>query len=106
MIKITKTLNRADGGNVTANSILDFSTRKLESERIMIYDLKLFFNQICKNENKPQIEGITDFANRIIKECTVEEWAKLNDAGSVDLVQVWLKQLIDIEIGLGFTEII
>ena len=43
---------------------------------------------------------------RLPLECTEEEYAELNNAGSADLVEQWLQELIDAKIGDNYTEII
>lgn len=106
MIKITKQLTRPDGGNVSANSILDYNAKFVGNKKAVIFKLSLYFSQAALDSGKPPVRAVTNFFMKETKICTEAEWAKLNEAGSHDLVQVWLKDLIDLKIGLGFTEIV
>ena len=106
MIQINKELQRPDGGNVKAGSIVDYNARFLSDVTTIVYDLKLYFNQKAIDEKKLPVPKVDNLKFRITKKCTEEQWKKLNESGSVDLVQSWLKELIDQEIGKGFTEIV
>lgn len=106
MIKINKQLQRPDGGTVSSGSLLDYNTRFIGNGKIISYDLTLYFSQSALDSGKKKVPSVVNFKYRINKHCTEAEWLKLNDAGSADLVQEWLKDLIDIEIGQGFTEIV
>jgi hypothetical protein len=106
MIKINKQLKRPDGGTVSSGSILNYNTRFIGNGMIISYDLTLYFSQSALDNGMKKVPSVLDFKYRLNKECTIEEWAKLNDSGSADLVQNWLKDLIDTEIGTGFTELV
>jgi hypothetical protein len=106
MIKITKKLNRPDGGTVSAGSVLDYSTTFPKDAKVVFYSISLYFNQLALDEKKPTIPAVTEFDYKMVKECTDAEWSKLNDAGSNDLVQLWLKEMLDLKLGLGNTEIV
>ena len=106
MIRITKELNRPDGGNVTPNSIIEYSTTFPKAAKSVFYRISLYFNQLALDENKQPVPAITEFGYRMVKECSNEEWARLNEAGSNDLVELWLKEMLDVELGAGNTEII
>ena len=107
MIKINKQLQRPDKGTLAAGSIIDFTTIFPTGTLLVRYNLTHWFNQLAKDEDGWfPVAGVTNFSYILIKECTEEEYAQLNDAGSADLVQLWLKELIDAKIGAGNTELI
>jgi len=107
MIKINKQLQRKDKGAVSTGSIIDFTTFFISEKLIIRYNLTHWFSQAAKDESTwLPISGITEFDYTIIKECTVEEWTLLDEAGSAELVQNWLKEIIDSKIGTGKTEIV
>ncbi len=110
MIKINKQLQRPDKGTLSAGSILDYNTNFIGEGKIVRYNLTHWFNEIAKETSKEDgwlpVQAITNFKYIQIKECTDEEWDSLNDAGSAVMVQDWLKEIIDAEIGEGYTEII
>jgi hypothetical protein len=108
MIKINKQLQRPDGGNVSTGSIIDYNSRFIGKGRIVSFDLMHHFSESALNEGKQLIPSITNFIYRLNKECTIEEWTELmiGADASGDLVQNWLKKLIDVKIGSGYTEII
>ena len=82
------------------------STTFPKDSRVIFYRLSLYFNQLALDENKPTIPAVTEFDYKIVKECTDKEWSKLNDAGSNDLVQLWLKEMLDLKLGQGNTKIV
>ena len=57
-------------------------------------------------EGWTSVPGVIAFKYKLNKECTDDEWLSLNDAGSVELVEVWLQEIIDSKIGVGNTVII
>jgi len=107
MIQINKQLQRPDKGTLSAGSIIDFTTIFPTGTLSVRYNLTHWFNQLAKDEDGwLPVAEITNFSYILIKECTIAEYDKLNDAGSADLVQLWLKELIDSKIGAGNTEIV
>jgi len=107
MIKIDKQLQRPDKGTLSSGSIIDFTTIFPTGILSVRYNLTHWFNELAKSEgNWLPVQGVTNFKYVLIKECTEEEYAKLNETGSADLVEEWLKELIDTSIGEGYTEII
>lgn len=107
MIEITKKLQRPDKGTVSAGSIIDCKAIRYPEKLKVRYNLTHWFNKLAKEEEGwLPIQKITNFDYILIKECTEEEYAKLNDAGSFELEEQWLKELIDAKIGAGFTNTI
>jgi hypothetical protein len=107
MIKIDKQLQRPDKGTLASGSIIDFTTIFPTGTLKVRYNLTHWFSEAAKSEGTwLPVAGVTNFPYVLIKECTEEEYAQLNDAGSADLVEVWLQELIDEKIGAGYTEII
>jgi hypothetical protein len=107
MIQINKQLQRPDKGTLASGSIIDFTTIFPTGTLSVRYNLIHWFNQLAKDEDGwLPVAGVTNFSYIMIKECTEEEYAQLNEAGSADLVQLWLKELIDAKIGAGNTIII
>ena len=107
MIKINKELQRPDKGTVSSGSIIDFTTIFPTGTLKVRYNLTHWFSELAKDEDEwLPVAGITNFSYVLIKECTEEEYSELNNAGSADLVEQWLKELIDAEIGANYTEII
>jgi len=110
MIKINKQLQRPDKGTLSAGSIIDYNARFIGETMQVVYDLTHWFNELAKDTAKEDgwlpVAGITNFSYKLVKDCTPEEWAKLNDVGSAQLVQEWLQELIDSKIGEGYTELI
>lgn len=108
MIKINKKLNRPDGGTVAAGSIIDYNSRFIGKGMIISFQLMHHFSEAALEDGKPLIAKITNFAYRLNKECSEEEWAELmtgSEASGI-LVETWLKEMIDALIGAGNTEII
>ncbi len=110
MIEITKKLQRTDKGTVSAGSIIDYKVIRYNDSLKVRYNLTHWFNVLAKEEAKEKewlpIQKITNFDYILIKECTKEEYSKLNKAGSFELEEQWLKELIDAKIGAGFTKTI
>jgi hypothetical protein len=106
MIKINKELTRPDGGNVSTGSIIEYTPRFLNEIMVASFDLRHFVSVQTLLDGKKTIPSVIEFKYRLNKQCDAEQWELLNNAGSADLVQEWLKDLIDQEIGAGFTEII
>ena len=111
MIKINKQLQRPDKGTLSAGSIIDFSPQLIGGEKnIVRFNLTHWFNQLAKETWKEEgwkpVAGIKNFKYTLLKECTSEEWESLNDEGSTLMIEGWLKELIDSELGDGYTEII
>lgn len=107
MIKINKSLQRPDGGNVSAGSIIDYNSRFIGKGMIISFVLMHHFNESAIETDKPLIPKIKNFAYRLNKECTEEQWATIftqPDAGIY--VETLLKEMIDALIGAGNTEII
>jgi hypothetical protein len=107
MIKINKQLQRPDKGTLSSGSIIDFTTIFPTGTLLVRYNLTHWFNEESKEEDGwLPVAGVKEFSYKIVKEYTPEDYAKLNEAGSADLVEQWLKELIDATIGEGYTEII
>jgi len=100
MIKITKQLNRIDGGTVTANSILDYKAVLNPSEKTIQYILCLYFSQAKKDEGCPHL-SVTEFSSGLSKVCSGTDWDLLNDAGGLDQIETWLLELIIAIVGVG-----
>lgn len=109
-IKINKQLTRPDKGTLSAGSIIDFQTRFISDDLTVVFMLTHWFNQLAKDTAKEEgwkpVAEIKNFSYKLPRKCTEEEWLKLNDAGSADMVEGWLKDIIDSKIGDGNTEII
>ena len=106
MIQINKQLQRPDKGTLSAGSLINYSARFLDEQLTIVYDLTHWFNQAAKEDGWLPVAGVTNFSYRLSKVCTPEEWAKLDDAGSAEMVQQWLVDIINEKIGDGFTEIV
>ncbi len=110
MIKIKKSLVRRDKGTVSSGSLIDFKTLRNTDLLIVRYNLTHWVSQEAKDGNKEYgwlpISGVMKLDYIQIKQCTEEEWASLNNAGSNELIEKWLEELIIKQIGKGFTEII
>ena len=107
MIQINKQLIRLDKGTLSAGSLIDFKPAFLAEKKIVLYTLRHWFNQLAKDEEGwTPVPGVIAFEYKLNKECTEEEWLSLNDAGSAELVEVWLQEIIDSKIGAGNTIII
>tara|TARA_R110000744_G_scaffold148351_1_gene261377 strand:- start:6599 stop:6922 length:324 start_codon:yes stop_codon:yes gene_type:complete len=107
MIQIDKELTRPDKGTVAAGSLINFTTIFPTGTMNVRYNLIHWVNEEAKDsEEWLPILGVINFSYIQIKECTPEEYAKLNDSGSAELVESWLKELIDAKIGAGNTKII
>lgn len=110
MIQINKQLQRPDKGTLSAGSLIDFKTIRSETDKSIRYNLTHWFNQAAKDAPKEDgwlpVAVVKNFSYILRKECTDEEWLKLNDAGSTELVEGWLQDIIDSKIGDGNTEII
>lgn len=105
-IKINKQLNRPDGGKVSSGSIVKYDTRLNGKTMIVWFFLNHYISQTSIDSEKETIPKIEQFNYKIFKDCTPEQWAKLNDAGSAELVESWLKEELEKQIGIGYIEII
>jgi len=105
MIKITKQLQRVDGGTVTANSILCFKAILTPETKTVQYLLSLYFSQVKKDEGCPQL-SVTDFSSGVSKVCSGADWNLLNDAGALNQIETWLLEEIIALIGVGNAVII
>ena len=106
MIQINKQLNRPDGGVVAPGSLIKFEPKFNKDALTVTYFLTHYVSQTAIDEGKKPIPGVEDFKYQIQKQCDVDEYLKLNDAGAADLVEEWLKEIIDGLIGAGNTEIV
>lgn len=106
MIKINKLLNRPDGGTVAPGSLLKFEPKFNKDALTVSYFLTHFVSQQAIDDGKQPIPGVTDFKYQVQKQCDEAEYLELNNAGAADLVETWLKELIDGLIGAGNTEIV
>tara|TARA_R110000824_G_scaffold289801_2_gene478326 strand:- start:141 stop:473 length:333 start_codon:yes stop_codon:yes gene_type:complete len=110
MIQINKELTRPDKGIVAAGSLIRFSTIFPSGTMEVRYNLKHWVDKDAMDAPKKDgwlpITSVRDFSYIQIKQCTPEEYARINDAGSAQLVESWLKELIDVKIGNGNTKII
>lgn len=109
-IKINKQLQRPDKGPLSPGSIIDFTPILPVGTQKIRYNLIHWFDELTKEEATEKgwfpIESITNFKYILIKECTDEEFAKLKEANADILIEQWLKELIDLQIGDGNTEMI
>lgn len=111
MIQINKQLQRPDKGTLSSGSIIDYATQFIGGDdNVIRFNLRHWFNQLAKDTHKEEgwrpVKKVNNFAYVQIKRCTDAEWESLNNEGSAVMVQEWLKELIDVELGDGFTEII
>jgi hypothetical protein len=109
-ILINKQLQRPDKGTLSAGSVIDFNTKIVSETKTVVYFLRHWFNQLAKETAAEDgwlpVNGVKNFSYRLAKECNDEEWEQLNGPGSPELVQEWLKEIIDSKIGVGYTEIV
>ena len=71
----------------------------------MRYNLTHWLSEEAKEEEKwMPIAKVNNFAYIMVKECTDEEYAQLNEAGSFELEKEWLTEMIDSKLGAGKTE--
>jgi len=110
-IKINKQLNRPDGGEIAAGSIVDFNQKTNATEEdtgIVFFLIKHYISQAAIADGKETIPVITEFKYTLSKVCTTEEWSQLlmGENQTSVLLHDWLKEIIDSKIGLGNTEII
>lgn len=107
MIQINKQLQRPDKGTLSSGSIIDYTTQFLGENRTVRFNLTHWFNMLAKEENEwLPVQKITNFEYKQIKQCTDEEWDSLNNAGTPEMVQLWLQEIIESHIGTGTTEIV
>ncbi len=107
MIKINKELQRPDGGNVAAGSILDYNTKFIGKGKMTMFTVFLYYSREALDDGKVTVPSITDFKFRLTKKCSDQEWIDvMTKANAGELTQGWLKDLVDAKIGLGNTEII
>lgn len=105
-IKVNKRLNRPDGGIVASGSIVKYDTRLNSKSLVVWFFLNHYITQTALDNGKRPIQAIKEFEYKIFKECTPEDWAKLNDSGSAQLVEGWLKSELETRLGEGLVEII
>ena len=109
-IQINKQLNRPDKGVLAAGSIITYTSKENDDAKIVRYKLTHWYDQSAKDAPKEDgwlpVAEITNFSYDIIKECTDEEYAQLDAAGSKQLKCDWLQEIIDSKIGANYTEII
>lgn len=109
-IKITKQLNRPDGGTITANSIADSNPRMIEESvgGKVFFPFKLHFSQSAMDSGKPKVPACTEFPTmRVVKQCTQAEWDAMNDdADAGALVSGWMLAEIIAVVGTGNAEIV
>lgn len=107
MLKINKQLNRPDGGKVNSGSIVKYSTRfNTKGGLVIWYFLDHYLNSTSLENGKKTIPETLEVPKSMYKECTEEEWAKLNEAKSAEQVELWLKEGLEGIIGEGYIEII
>lgn len=104
-IKINKQLNRPDGSKVSSGSIIKYDTRLNGKSLIVWFFLNHYISTAAFEAEKQPINSINEFKYTLYRECTPEEWAELNKAGSAELVEGWLKEVLDSEMGEGYVEI-
>ncbi len=107
-LKINKQLNRPDGQKIPAGSIAESNPIFVESEKAIKFPTKLMFNQDSIDNKKTPIPCIVEFKfNRLVKQCTDDEWTKVNDDANAGLlVSQFYQECID-DMGMkGSTEII
>ena len=108
-VKITKQLDRPDGGKVASGCIAVCNNeQKIENQKAVVFITSFYLNETSYEGGKKSIPELDKFkSHKLIKMCSDEEWESLNDdAGSGLLVGTFMKECIDLEIGLGFTELI
>ena len=105
MIKINKALERPDKGTVPSGSIIDYKVIRNDESKQLRYNLTHWLSEEAKEEEKwMPIAKVNNFAYIMVKECTDEEYAQLNEAGSFELEKEWLTEMIDSKLGAGKTE--
>jgi len=107
MIKITKQLQRPDGGTVSANSIIDYNTKFVGINKTLNFFLTHYFNQSAFDEGKEKIPAVINFKYVQVKKCTDEEWLAINTEPNAGIkTQEWLEEILTGLVGVGNTEII
>lgn len=102
MITINKELNRPDGGKVASGSIIKYNTRfNADNGYVVWFYLNHFVDVASFDSGKEKVHQIDEFSYTQYKECTQAEWDSLNDAGSAVLVESWLKDILELELGEG-----
>ena len=114
MLQINKQLTRLDFGPLAAGSIITFEPKFNKDNLSVIYSLKQFSSLDAYNDfkdpEKPSptlVPGVSDFDYKLQKICTPAEYEQLNEAGAADLVEIWLKELLEGNgVGAGNIEIL
>ena len=109
IVKITKQLDRPDGGKVASGSIaVCNSPRQVVSEQAVEFNTEFFINQTAIDNGKTNIPALVKFPKmKLIKMCSDDEWTELNDdAGAGALIGKFMTECIDEVLGDGFTELI
>jgi len=108
MLKINSSLRRLDKGTVPKGSLIDYRRVPLDDKKIMRFNLTHWINQLAKDGNKKDgwmpISGVKNFKYTLFKKCTEEEWDSLNGAGSNEIVEGWLKDILNTALGGDLTE--
>jgi len=106
MIKITKQLQRPDGGTVASGSLIKFNPLFNKDSLSVRYNMTHYFSQSALDSKKKPVPGVTNFPYVLIKMCTPDEYLKLELADAPTLVEQWLADEIGGKIGVGNTVII
>ncbi len=109
IVKITKQLDRPDGGKVASGSIaVCNSPRQVVNEKAVVFIIAFFINQTAIDSGKTNIPQLVKFPTmKLVKMCSDDEWTELSDdAGAGALVGKFMKECIDAAIGDGFAELI
>lgn len=107
MIQINKQLERPDNGTVPSGSIIDYKVIRNDVDKTLRYNLTHWLSEEAKQlAGCMPIARVTNFTYIMVKECTTEEYDQLNQAGSFELEEEWLKEMIDAKIGVGNTKTI
>lgn len=108
-VKINKALNRPDGGSVSSGSLAVCNNpQQLVNSMQVVFLTNFFITETAYQNGKTPIPQLDKFPSmKLIKQCSEEEWADLNDsAGAGALVGLFMQECIDAIIGGGSTEII
>jgi len=95
MIQINKQLTRLDGGHLASGSIVPFQPQFNADELSVSYYITHWYKPTSKEDGFSPVSGVIEFSYIQFKECTIEEWALLNEAGSADVVEQWLVDILD-----------
>jgi hypothetical protein len=95
MITINKTLERPDKGTVPSGSVIDYKVIRNDENKTLRYNITHWLSEEAKGEGWKPIASVKDFPYKLIKECTEDEYLKLNEAGSFELEKQWLEDIIN-----------